>query len=132
MKSLFSQIISVSLGLWLSALIVPGVWMGLYSDSNFFGFYLTSFIQLYLILGICLGLLNFFIKPVIGFITFPLAVVTLGLFGFAINMAFVYVIDLFFKEFSSPIFWPLFWTTVIIWILNKIIEGFILKNNDNY
>ncbi len=130
MKSLLSQIMSATLGLWLAVLFVPGVYVILRADSSFFGFGLTAKWQVYLLLGIILGLLNFFVKPILKLITLPLRILTLGLFSFVISGALIWIVDLGFAEFSTPLLFPLFWTTIIIWILNLLLSKSVLKESE--
>ncbi len=122
---LISQILAAVLGLWLAVLFVPEVGIELLPDSSFFGIGLTSVWQIFLFLGIVLGLLNFFIKPVLDLITLPLRIITLGLFSLAINMAMIWVVDVIFKELSAPLIWPLLWTTFIIWGLSTLLSIFV-------
>lgn len=60
-----------ALALIVTAYIVPG-----FNVVNF---------QSALLAAIVLGLINTFIKPVLLFLTFPLTIVTLGLFIFVVN-----------------------------------------------
>ncbi len=129
MKKLLSQIISASLGLWLAVLFVPGVFMTLRSDTNFFGFALTSQWELFLILGIVLGLLNYFVRPALDALALPLKIITLGLFSIVISMAMIWLLDFMFAEISIPLLWPLLYTSLIIWFLNFIIIKLIVKDN---
>ncbi len=116
MRKILSSIIATTLGLWLATLFVPGVYVRLLTDSTFFGFHLTAIWQIYLLLGITLGLLKFFTQ----FLPFQLI----------INLAFIWVIDILFREFSAPLLFPFFWTTIIIWILNILLSKSILKHDD--
>ncbi len=125
MKRLLVYITAAILGLWLAVMFIPGVHISLYSDSSFFGFKLTALWQIYLLLGILLGLLNFFAKPVLNLITLPFRIITLGLFGFLINMALVFAVDIMFRELSAPWFFPLFWTTLVIWVLTFFFSRFV-------
>lgn len=127
MKRLLSQIIAATAGLWLANSFVPGVAVRIYSESSFFGFNLTAQWQIFLILGIILGLINFFIKPIINAVTLPLRIITLGLFSIVINMGLLWLLDVMFDELYAPWFYPLLWTTLIIWGLSLII-GFFLNN----
>jgi len=129
MKKILSQIIAASLGIWLSALFIPGVEVGI-SNSNFFGIPLTLQWQIVLLLGATLGLLNFFIKPIINAITLPLRIITLGLFSIVVNMAMLWILDYIFIEITIPWFWSLFWTTVVIWLSNIFISKFIIKEEE--
>src|SRR5579863_7314827 len=109
MKSLLANIIGAILGLWLSTLFVVGVSVRLLPSTSFFGIHLTALWEVYLLLGIILGLINFFVKPVLEALTLPLEVITLGLFWFLINMGMIWVLEYIFKEFRAPWFYPLLW-----------------------
>lgn len=60
-----------ALALLITAYIVPG-----FNVANF---------QSALLAAIVLGIINTFIKPILLFLTFPLTIVTLGLFIFVVN-----------------------------------------------
>lgn len=102
-----THIASATLGLFLAAKLVPGV--------EFYGTYLAL-----ILIGSILGLINFFIKPIVKAISLPAIILTLGLFGIIINMALVWLIaDVLFPEtFEISGIMPLFWTTLIIWTLS--------------
>lgn len=121
-KKVLSQIVVATLGLWFSTIFVPGVTLVLRPESNFFGIRLTAEWQIFLVLGIVLGLLNYFVRPLLDIITLPLKIITLGLFSFVIGMTLVWVTDALFIEFSTPFLYPLLWTTLIIWGLNVTIN----------
>lgn len=122
MKKLLSQIIAGIAGLWIAARFVPGVVIELLPDSNLFGINLTSFWQIILILGVTIGLLNYFLRPILKILSLPIAILTLGLLSFVINILMIWLVDVAFKEFSAPFFYPLLYTTLIISISNVIIS----------
>lgn len=130
MQKLLGNIITATLGLWLATLFVPGVYVSVYADSNFFGFSLTQTWQIFLLLGATLGLINFYIKPVLDTLALPLKIITLGLFGLIIEMALIWGVDYMFKEFSAPLLYPLLWTAIIIWALNIIVNNTVHHNED--
>jgi len=99
-------------------------------DSNFFGVNITQQWQIFLTLGIILGLLNFFVKPVLKVLALPLEIITLGLFSIVISMAMIWIVTVIFKELTVPLFLPLFLTSLIIWALNLLIQKLIIKGND--
>lgn len=129
MKRLLFQLVAATLGLWLASMFVPGVIITMLPDSSFFGFPLTASWQMVLLLGIILGLLNFFVKPILNVITLPLRIITLGLFSFVINMALIWILDAMFKELYIPLYLPLLFTAVIIWGLNFVLSMFTQSNN---
>ncbi len=131
MQKLLLGIITATLGLWLASMLVPGVQVALLPNSNVFGFGLTQLWQLFLLLGIVLGLVNFYVKPILDTLTLPLRIITLGLFSFVVNMGLIFTIDYFFREFSAPLLYPLLWTTLIIWALNVIAGNLVNNHNES-
>ncbi|MCD5397195.1 MAG: phage holin family protein [Candidatus Pacebacteria bacterium] len=110
-RKLFVQIISSVLGLWLAIHFIP--------EIGFIGQWQTL-----ALIGGVLGLINFFIKPILKFITLPLRILTLGLFGIIINMAIIWAIDILFEELTIIGIVPLLWATLIIWGANIIVSLF--------
>lgn len=129
MRKLLSQIISAALGLWIATLVVPGIVIRAYPESNFFSFPLKQQWEIFLVLGIALGLLNYFLKPLLKTLALPLEIITLGLFTIVINMALLWLLDLMFDELYIPLYLPLFYTTSIIWGSNIIIDFFLNKKD---
>lgn len=127
MRKLLSQVIAAILGLWLATLFVPRVVIRAYPTSNFFGFALTAQWEILLVLGIVLGLLNYFLKPLLKSLSLPLEIISLGLFTIVINMALIWLLDMMFDELYVPFFLPLLYTTLIIWALNLIISKLLVK-----
>lgn len=116
MNSLFLQIIAGILGIFLATKFVPGVSLEILpGQSSLFGIEFTAAWQILLLVGSVLGLINFFIKPVLKMITLPLRILTFGLFSLVINMVMVWTVDILFPELIISGIIPLFWTTVVIW-----------------
>lgn len=105
MEKLIFQLIAGICGFWLAVKFVPGV--------EFVGE-----IKYLIFAGIFLGLINFFIKPILKIITLPLRILTFGLFSLVINMIMIWVVDIFFPELIIQGIIPLFWTTLIVWIVS--------------
>jgi len=108
MWTLFLQIMAGILGIFLAQRYVPGV--------EFIGNWQTLVLA-----GAILGLLNFFIKPILKVITLPLRILTFGLFGLVINMLMVWLVDVIFPELIIPGLIPLFWTSLIVWGISFIL-----------
>lgn len=130
MKKLLFYIASGILGLWAATLLVPEVQVQLLPDSHFFGVSLTAAWQIFLVLGVTLGLLQFFIKPILDLISLPLRIITLGLFGIIIQAIFIFALDMIFREFTAPLLWPLLWAAVIMSAAHSITAMLLLKNED--
>lgn len=107
---LILHLISGILGLFLAIKIVPGALL------------LGSYQMLFLA-GALLGLVNLLIKPVLNTLTLPIRIITLGLFSLVINMILVWIVVdvLFWKSLELEGLAPLFWTTIIVWVLNILL-----------
>ena len=104
MANFIFQVIGGILSFWLAVKFVPGV--------EFVGE-----IKYLIMAGAFLGLINFFIKPILKIITLPLRVLTFGLFGLVINMGLIWFVDIIFPELIIQGLVPLFWTTLIVWLV---------------
>ena len=113
-RELVLKIIAGIIGIWLAAQFVSGVEI---IDSW----------QIFIWAGLILGLINYFIKPILNLIALPLRIITLGLFSLVINMGIIWIIDVLFIEIDIKGVAPLFWTTVIVWLTNLIIPKLIPK-----
>ncbi len=122
MTKLFLQIIAGILGIFLATKFVPGVSLEIIpGQSSLFGIEFTAAWQILVLVGCVLGLINFFLKPVLKIITLPLRILTFGLFSLIINMLMVWVVDILFLELVISGIIPLFWTTVIIWLISLLL-----------
>jgi putative membrane protein len=117
MKQFLWQIIIGILGLYLAILLIPGVAISGGEELTQQG------VKTLFLAGAVLGLINFFIKPIVKLITFPLRLLTFGLFGLVINMAMVWIVDIIFPELVIANLSAIFWTSLIIWLLSWSILG---------
>ena len=122
MENLIWRIIAGTLAIFLAARFVPGVTISIIpGESVFLGIALTEEWQVILVIGVILGLINFFIKPILDKLTIPIKILTLGLFSLILNMAIIWFLDVVFKELQISGIIPLFFTTLIVWITNLIL-----------
>ncbi len=116
------QIFAGTLGLFLAAKFIPGATLEMIpGESSFFGINFTASWQILLLAGFILGLINFFIKPIVKMITSPLRMLTFGLFGLVINMAIIWIIDILFIELVIQGIVSLFYTTLLIWLVSFLL-----------
>lgn len=120
---LLLQVFSGILGLWLAGRFVPGVdftgpFFVLPKQAALFGQFLNSLV----FVGGLLGLLNYFVKPILNKITFPLRIITLNLFSLVIAMFLVWAVDIFSQQLIIEGLKALFFTTLIVWGLNLILS----------
>ncbi len=114
---MIGAIVASILGLYLATLLVPGV----YIDGHG-----AQFWKALALAGLVLGLLHFFVKPIIDLITLPLRILTLGLIGILINLAIVEAVDILFPSLHIKGFLALFFTSLIVWGVDILIS-FIFK-----
>lgn len=81
-----------------------------------------------LFVGTIIGLLLFFLKPILKLITFPLRVITLNLFTIVIIMALIWIVDILFPstQFEISGINSLFYFSLITWGV-EIMTSFIKK-----
>jgi putative membrane protein len=123
MKNLFWQIVVSILTIFLAVKFVPGVTIQVIpGKSVYFGIRFTQNWQILIFIGIILGLINSFIKPILNLITLPLKIITLGLFSLILNMAIFFFLDVIFPELKIAGLSPLFFTVLILWILKSLFK----------
>lgn len=106
------QAVVTALGLWLAAELVAGV---AFADT-------TSLI----IAAVLLGLINAIVRPILVVITFPLTVITFGLFLLVVNAATIGLTAVFLEGFQVDGLWPgvgaAIVTGVVSWIAGSLIS----------
>jgi putative membrane protein len=80
-----------------------------------------------MIVALVLGLVNAVIRPLLIVLTFPVTIVTLGLFIFVINGLLFWFVASFIEGFTVAGFWPAVFGaivySVISWLCSAIILG---------
>lgn len=74
--------------------------------------------------AIVLSLLNTFLKPVLTFISFPITILTLGLFLLVINVIIIYLADYFVSGFKVSGILPALIFSLVMTVVNWILSGF--------
>lgn len=88
--------------------------------ANFLpGVIVTSF-GTAVIVAVVLGLLNVFIKPILVILTFPVTVITLGLFLLVINAIIIIFCTYIVGGFKVESFWTALFFSIILSILQSI------------
>lgn len=105
------QAVVTAIGLWLSAQVVPGV------DFTNTGSLIAA--------AVILGLVNAVVRPIMVVLTFPLTVVTLGLFLLVVNAAMIGLTAMFLGGFSIDGLWAgvgaAIVTGIVSWIAGSVI-----------
>lgn len=85
------------------------------------GFILSGFLAA-LIAALVIGLVNATLGVFLKFITFPLTVLTLGLFWFVINALMLKVAAALVPGFTIVGFAPAFWGAIVLALLNLVLR----------
>jgi putative membrane protein len=79
-----------------------------------------------LVAGLLLGIINAVVRPILVVLTFPITLLTLGLFLLVLNAFCLWLVSVFVTGFHVAGFWPAFWgallVSVVSWILTALIS----------
>lgn len=75
--------------------------------------------------GLLLGIVNAFVRPVAVILTFPMTVLTLGLFLLVVNAAMLGLVALVLPGFRIDGFWTAFLASIIVGITGWVGSWFI-------
>lgn len=118
---LLMQFVIGILGLWLAVKFVPNAELTgpIYpTDLNW-----HNFTQTLMFAGILLGALNFFVKPILNLITFPLRIITFNLVGFVIVAGLIRIVDIISPGITIHSILSLSLTALIISILSSFLSN---------
>jgi putative membrane protein len=106
------RIIVYTLALLVAAHVVPGIRLDGLASA--------------LVAGLLLGLVNAIVRPILVVLTFPITLLTLGLFLLVLNAFCLWLVSVFVVGFQVAGFWPAFWgallVSVVSWILTALIS----------
>ena len=108
---------------WILGLLIPAIAI-IITGHLLQGVVVESF-GIAIAVSIILGLLNMFVKPILQFLTFPITVITLGLFLFIINALMIMLASNAVGGFYVENFgWALIFS-LIVSIINSVLNSFI-------
>ena len=90
------------------------------------GFYVSGFLYA-MLAAVVIGLINATLGAILKVLTFPLSVVTLGLFLLVINALMLKLAAAVVPGFEVRGFWPAFWGALLLAILGMIIHSLLRK-----
>ncbi|MEQ1803150.1 MAG: phage holin family protein [Gammaproteobacteria bacterium] len=95
-----------AIGLWVADTLIDGI----------------SFDSAGWLLGaaVVLGLINAFVRPLAVILTFPITVITLGLFMLVLNAGMLALASWFLSGFHIAGFWSAFWGAIIVSLVSGI------------
>jgi putative membrane protein len=113
---LLMRIVVTAVALWVATRLVTGItftgsWIGLAGVALVF------------------GVLNSFVRPVLTFLSFPLLIVTLGLFTFVLNAVMLLLTSWLSASlgigFHVAGFWAAFWGAIVVGIVSFLLSIFL-------
>jgi len=111
MKGIILRTLITLLGLFIASSLIPGV-----SITGTWTFILAA---------IFLGLVNGIIRPVAYVLTFPITLVTLGLFVLVLNAAMFGLVAALLDQFVVTGFWPALFGALIVSFTSTIASWYI-------
>jgi putative membrane protein len=109
--------LAVRLGIsWLTNALVLAIVAGLLSRVMVKGF------GSLLAAAAVFGVLNTLLKPLLRFVTLPLAIFTLGIAWFFVSMLMLDITDGIVGGFNIRGFWTLVAATLIVWLVNLALD----------
>jgi putative membrane protein len=102
--------------LWVAAKVVSGITLD--------GAFLTI-----LLVALVFGLVNTFIKPILKVLSFPVIILSLGLFTLVINAAMLAITAGITEALSVKDFWAALLGAIVISVVSTVLSWFV-PNND--
>lgn len=127
MTRILAKIAVNAAALWVATIVVPKVSL----SGEGFGKTLGSF----LVVGAIVGVVNAVIKPVVKFFSFPLVILTLGLFTLVVNALMLEIVDwasnrLGISFDSGPFFWSTLGAALVISLVSWALNMFVPDSDD--
>ena len=76
------------------------------------------------------GILATFIKPLLKLLTFPLAIITLGIAWFFVAMFILWLTDVIVGGFQINGFWTLVGGTIVVWAVGVVADHWLFPKRD--
>ena len=106
------QILIIALAVMLTAAILPGIEIKNYWSA--------------IIVAIVLALLNYFVSPVMVFLSIPISILTFGLFLFVINALIIMLAAYLVNGFKVLGFWWALLFSIVLSMISYLLEMILL------
>ncbi len=104
------QLFLSTIAVFVAGYVIPGVRVSGWTSA--------------LVVAIVLGLLNTFLRPILLLLTFPVTVVTLGLFGLVVNTLIILLASYIVPGFFISSFWSAFLFGILLFFINLFFSLF--------
>jgi putative membrane protein len=111
MNGFLIRAVVVGIGLWLASQIVPGV-----------EFRSTESL---IAAALLLGIVNAFVRPILIILTFPITLLTLGLFLLVINGLMIELVSYFLRGFIVTGLWPAILASIVVSLTSWVMSAWV-------
>ncbi|MBV8051059.1 MAG: phage holin family protein [Acidobacteriaceae bacterium] len=111
LRMLLHWIVS-ALAVWITSQVVPG--------------FMVRGAAAALIAAVMIGLVNATLGLFLKVITFPLTILSLGIFWFVINALMLELASAFVPGFHIQNFWSAFWGGIVLTVVNMLLKWLVL------
>lgn len=111
MRGFLARILITAFGLWVADVALDGVWFDGWPAL--------------MVAAMLLGFANAFVRPIIVVLTFPITLVTLGLFLLVINGAMILLVDRFMDSMHVEGLGTAIVASVIVGVTGWFANGFV-------
>lgn len=123
-----------ALALAAAAWLLPGITVGSEAASEATGSNTVGVVLAYLFVGLIFGLVNAFVRPIVGLLSLPITCLTLGLFAIVINAGMLMLTSWISSytpvQFNvATFFWDAVLGSIIISIVSAVI-GWVVPGRD--
>ena len=111
MLQILSRVLLITFALLLAAYVVPDI--------------VVDNLYIAIIAAVILGILNAVVRPILVVLTFPITIITLGLFIFVLNALLFWFVASFVDGFAVNGFWAALLGSLIVSVVSTIGNKFI-------
>jgi putative membrane protein len=112
------RILANSLAIYLAVYFIPGVTV----SGNW---------KIFLICGLALSLINFFVKPILKLISLPLLIITFGFFSIVINILTIWLLTKIVSQLSITGLVAFILTALVVSVVNWLVSFLFKKKAQN-
>lgn len=106
--------VALALAFWAATAVVPGITV-------------NGGVRTYLWVALLFGLINAVFGSIVKILTFPVTIITFGLFIFVINAAMLELTARWSSSLDIKDFWSALFASLIISIVTSLLRGFYTK-----
>lgn len=116
---IFIRFLANMAGIWLATRLVPGIYMapGETATETWLGLALVA---------VVFTLVNGIVRPIIKVLTFPLYVLTFGLFSLVTNAMILSLVSAFSSNLPTPLLVDGFWSALVGGTLTAMVASFVV------